>query len=422
MYKKTYDHSSSKNLMDTAFLEQYKEIVNLGLVDDRYPLEHTCVQLPNGWYAIDSILTGFQNILGKYEYDEMLLPTISTSTIFKDVPDEIKNNIDQQVLTITHTGLHQLEDPYYLSSHPELITPQVERYNARSYRDLPIRRALRYFRYTKPKISQEAPLITDQEYPALDAEGIFATEEEYNAEAAKIVADFNKFLEEKLKLSFFTARTKYALVYYVILPDSNVLEIARMNYLDRILSEKIGFTVLESNNKPAPPLIFDLNITSKILAGVVASHSVPHKVILPMHCMRTFGTSYGFDISKLNDQKVRVEVSRHPFTPERFQRLVEQGGVFALKPTDNNNQVCIVTENGESIVEIAQLESKIIEIMEERDKKIAEREKKLFNDLHDKAVHYIAKETPVAEGFSVLGTKENDPNTLVTAKTFFPQQ
>lgn len=409
-----------KNFMDTAFLQQYKEIVSLGLIDDRYPLEHTSVQLPNGWYGIDSILTGFQNILGRYEYDEMLVPTISTSSIFKNIPDEIKNNVDQQVLTITHTGLHKLDDPLYLSLRPELVTPQIEMFNARSYRDLPIRRALRYFRYMKPKATQEAPLITDIEYPALDAEGIFATEEEYKAEAAKIIADFNKFLEEKLKLSFFTARTKYALVYYIILPDSNVLEVARMNYLDRALSESIHFTVLESNNKPAPPLIFDLSITSKIFAGVVASHSIPHKVILPMHCMRTFGTSYGVDVSKLDSKKVRIEVSHRPYTPERFHSLIEQGGVFALKPTENENQVCLVTEDKETVVEASQLEAKIIEIMEEREKKIAEREKQLFKDLHDKAVQYIAKDAQVAEGFCVLGTKEDDPNTLVTAKTFFP--
>ncbi|KAK8894222.1 hypothetical protein M9Y10_022656 [Tritrichomonas musculus] len=408
--------------MDTAFLQQYKDIVSLGLIDDRYPLEHTCVQLPNGWYGIDSILTGFQNVLAKYEYDEMLLPTVSSSAVFKDIPDEIKDNIDQRILTITHTGLHKLDDPYCLSLHPELITPQVEKFNARSYRDLPIRRALRYFRYVKPMIPQEVPLITDCEYPALDAEGIFATEEDYNSEANKVLSDFNKFLEQNLKLSFFTARTKYALIYYIILPDSNVLEIARMNYLGRILSEKIGFQVLESNNKFAPPLIFDLNITSRIFAGVVASHSVPHKVILPMHCMRTFGTSYGVDITKLNNKKVRVEVSRFPFTAERFQKLVEQGGVFALKPTENSNQVCIVTENGETVVEASQLEAKIVEIMEEREKKIAEHEKQLFNDLHDKAVHYISKDAPVPEGCTVLGTKENEPDVLVAAKTLLPQQ
>ena len=133
----------------TDFIQQYKEIVSLGLVDDRYPLDHACVHLANGWYGIDSVLTGFQNILNKYEYDEMLLPTISTSGFFKSIPDELKDNIDQRVLTITHTGLHKLDEPLYLSGRPELITPQVEKFNARSYRVLPIRRALRYFRYFK---------------------------------------------------------------------------------------------------------------------------------------------------------------------------------------------------------------------------------------------------------------------------------
>lgn len=406
--------------MDDQFIQQYKNIVSHGLIDDRYPLDHTCVQLPNGWYGINSILSGFQNILSKYEYDEILLPTISTSAVFKDVPEEIKENIDQQVFTITHAGLHKLDDPLYLSYHPELIAPQVQKYSVRSYRDLPIRLVLRYFRYATPKSSEEIPLITDNEYPALDAEGIFATEEEYKSESAKVISDFNEFLEKTIMLSYFTARTKYSLVYYTILPNSRVLEIARMNFFDRVLAEKIGFQILESNNKFASPFIFDFNITSKIFAAIVIAHSVQNKVILPAHCMRTFGTSYGVDVSKLNFKIIRVESSRFPYTPERFNALIEQGGIFALKPTEKSNIICIVTKNGEITVEKEELEEKLIKIINDREKLLKDSQNQHFAQLHRMAVKYLSKDSSIPDGYTILGTKEKDDNIIVIAKPLFP--
>ncbi|OHT16465.1 hypothetical protein TRFO_02739 [Tritrichomonas foetus] len=405
--------------MEANFLEHYQEIISLGLVDNRYPLDHACVQLPNGWYGIDSILTGFQKVLDKYMYDEMLVPTVSTNAIFKQIPDEIKDNIDQSVLTITHTGLHKLDDPFYLSGRPDLVAPQIEKYNCRSYRDLPVRRALRYFRYIKTNFPKEVSLITDTEYPALDAEGIFATEEEYLEESSKVLNDFRKFLEEKLRLSVFTARTKYALVFYTIFPDLSVLEVARLNLFGRDLAEKLEFTVLESNNKPAPPCIFDLNITSKMFAAVVATHSVPHRVVLPSYCMRVFGTSYGVDVSGLKG--LRIDQSRIEFTPERFAKQLAQGAIFALKPAEGGS-VCIVTEGGETVVEAAALEAKLAEIVEKREVELAKKEKETFQERLGKAVQYIKKDAAVPEGYAVLGAKEDDPETLVVAKTFLPSQ
>ena len=409
-------NNSFQNMSD--FIDHYQKIINQGLVDNRYPLDHVCVQLPNGYFGIESILSGFQKVTDRFLYDEMLIPTVSTNIVFKQIPDEIKEGVDEKILTITHTGLHKLDDPYYLSGRPELVAPQIEKFNVRSYRDLPIRLALRYFRYMKPSFSREVSLITDIEFPALDAEGIFATEEEYKEESQKILQEFKKFVQDKLKISLFAAKKKYSVVYYTVLPNETVLEVARMNYFDRDLAQALTFKVLEANNKFAPPFIFDLNITSKLFAGVVAAHSVNDYVVLPMHCMRVFGTSFGVDNSIIQNLKnIRVDQSKFEFSQERFQKLLLEGNVFALKPADNG-QVCIITRDGESVVAAEQLEAKLMEIMQKRENEIESQEQELFKTKFNKAVQYIAKDAAVPEGYAVLGTKEDDENTLVVGKLF----
>ena len=401
--------------METDFAKTFQEVLRLGLVDDRYPLDHACVQLPNGWYGIDSIITGFSNLLTARDYEEMLLPTVSTKIIFNSIPPALKGNIDERVLRITHTGKHALEEPFYLSGRPELVVPQVEKLNCRSYRDLPVRRLMKGFRYIKSTIEPEVSLITDTEFPAVDCEAILASEEEYIAERDMLVAEFGKFVEEKLKLTMFTAETDYARIYFVVLPNGTAMEVARLRLFGKDLCEAVEFQVLEPNNKFMSPYTVDLNITAKLFAGCVASHSAPGKVVLPMHVMRTFGTVFG-DLGEF--PKIRVEKSNLPFTEERFAKLIAQGGVFALIPADG--KVEIKTEKGSEVVERAAVEDKVLEIMAARDAELVKKEKELYETKFTQAVQFIPKDAPAPEGFTIVGRKQGEPELNVAVRLFLP--
>ena len=401
--------------METDFAKTFQEVLKLGLVDDRYPLDHACVQLPNGWYGIDSIITGFSDLLTARDYEEMLLPTVSTKIIFNSIPPALKGNIDERVLRITHTGKHALEEPFYLSGRPELVVPQVEKMNCRSYRDLPVRRLMKGFRYIKSTIEPEVSLITDTEFPAVDCEAILASEEEYIAERDMLVAEFGKFVEEKLKLTMFTAETDYARIYFVVLPNGTAMEVARLRLFGKDLCEAVQFQVLEPNNKFMSPYTVDLNITAKLFAGCVASHSAPGKVVLPMHVMRTFGTVFG-ELGEFT--KIRVEKSHLPFTEERFAKLIAQGGVFALIPADG--KVEIKTEKGSEVVERAAVEDKILEIMAVRDAELVKKEKELYETKFKQAVQFIPKDAPAPEGFTIVGRKQGEPEVNVAVRLFLP--
>lgn len=401
--------------METDFAKTFQEVLKLGLVDDRYPLDHACVQLPNGWYGIDAILTGFSQLLTARDYEEMLLPTVSTKIIFNSIPPALKGNIDERVLRITHTGKHALDEPFYLSGRPELVVPQVEKLNCRSYRDLPVRRLMKGFRYIQSTIEPEISLITDTEFPAVDCEAILASEEEYIAERDMLIAEFARFAEEKLKLTMFTADTDYARIYFVVLPNGTAMEVARLRLFGKDLCEAVGFQVLEPNNKFMSPYTVDMNVTAKMFAGCVASHSVPGKVVLPMHLMRTFGTVFG-DLGEFS--KIRVERSSVPFTEERFAKLIAQGAVFALLPADG--KVEIKTEKGSEVVDRDAVEDRILEMMAARDAELFQKEKELFEGKFGQAVKYIAKGDAVPEGFTVVGRKQDEPEVNVAARLFLP--
>ncbi|KAH0787203.1 proline--tRNA ligase [Histomonas meleagridis] len=405
-------------MIDQEFIDKYQAIIRLGLVDDRYPLDHTTIQLPNGWYGINSILEGFGQVLhNKFEYDEMLVPTISTKAQFKSIPEAIKGDLDEKVLKITHTGLTKLNDPFYLSYHPELVVPQIEKLTTRSYRDLPVRRLLSYFRYCENKGSVEVSLITDREYPAIDAEGIFATEEEYNKEIEEVTKEFTQFLSCKLHLYVFTAEKDNCVKYYAVLPDLTILEVACLHKYGKELSAAIEFQVLEANNKFAPPYIFDLNITSKMFAAIVANNSEVGKVILPSYLIRSHGTSYGVDITNLKN--VRIDTTNKPFTADSFKQIISEGQLFALKPADAG-KVTLVLENGEETIDSSALENKLNEIIKKHDEELDAKAKAQFEERVQKAVISIDNGSKAPEGYVEIGIKNGEQGKTAYAKPFLP--
>lgn len=405
-------------MSDIEFVEKYQKVIRKGIADDRYPLPHTNIQLPNGWYAIDSVLSNLSALLtSKYEYDEMLVPTITTKASYKDISNELKEGVEDKVIKITHTGLNKLDDPFYLSGRPDLIVPQVVKLIARSYRDLPTRRLLRYFRYIEQKYPEELSFITDIEYQALDAEGIFATEEDYQKELVKVQADFENFLNEKLHLHTFKVKKGISTIYYVILPNLRVLEVARIYEFKQALSKSIGFTVLESNNKPNEPYIFDLNVTQKIVGAMVAINTENENVVLPSYCMRVHGTSYGIKLPEMKD--VRIEYIKKDFKPEVHKKHIESGEYFSIKP-NGEDKVTLVLESTEETVELKSLEARLTEIVKAHDEKLAQKAKETFENNMATAVQYVTKGAQIPEGFVELGEKIDEPEKIVIAKTLLP--
>jgi hypothetical protein len=399
--------------MENDFASSLQAILRLGLIDDRYPLDHACVCLPNGWYGVDSVLGGLSECLSKYEYDEMLLPTISTKVVFNSIPPALKGNIDEKVLRITHTGLHKLEDPFYLSGRPELIVPQIEKMSARSYRDLPCRRLMRGFRYILSASSKELSLVTDTEFPALDAEAILASEEEYKAEIVRILSEVELFLRDALKLSTVIVDEEYAKVFYSVLPNCELMEVARLRLFGQDLASALGFSVLGKDNKWSSPFILDLNVTSKLFVAVIAAHSNEGGVVLPRYCLRNMGSSFGVDVSKIG-QGIRIEAVRQSYSQEIFDKFVKEGRIFALEHGEEG-KVKILTETTSFVVKCEEVESVIEKILEERESELSALEKKGFTSRLNNCLRLVGKGESAPEGFSILGEKDG---LVATGKVF----
>lgn len=401
--------------------ETLQNILRNGIVDDRYPLDHACVQLPNGWYGINETLSGFQKILDKYEYDEMLVPSLSTKAVFADVPVELKGNVEKEAGTITHLGENAVEDNQVLimSARPDLVIPQIDKLNARSYRDLPCRRIQRYFRYVNSKAPFEVSLITDTELPALDAVGIFAIQEEYDAEIKVLKEDLNKFITENLKLSTFITIQQYAIIFNTILPNGQVFEVARINTFAQKLSESIKFQVLERNNKPACPFILSVHISCHAFIASVAVHSTEEKIVLPKAVLRAYGTSYNkivpTNISE--DLQAHIDKSHLEFTPERWAKQVQQSSVFAIT-AENNGVYTVHTESGDSQVNAGQLESFINNLLAKRETSLSELEKAKFAEQIKTAIQWIPKAE--SAGKSVFGADPENPELVAVGTPFIP--
>jgi hypothetical protein len=380
-------------------------------------MDHSCVHLGNGWYGINSIIAGFYSILNSFEYDELQLPTISTKEIFGNIAGALREDFDARILTITHAGVHELEEPYYLSSRPDLVIPQIVKITARSYRDLPVRRVTRGFRYSKPSGPVSVSLVTDSEMTALDAEGIFASPEEYDRELAVIGGQLEEFLKEKLKLSTFAVTSGISHIYFSLLPDGSALEVARIRLFGQALAKAIDFQVLQPTNRPEPPFILNLTINSTLFAAVVAAHSQPGRVILPAHTLRAFGTSYGVDVSRFTE--ARFDTAQFPFTSEKFAKLQREGGLFALLPAADGN-VELRSADGSEVLEAEAVEAKVLAIIAAREDALKAAEKAAFEARLAESVAFIPEGGAIPDGLVVLGAKVGAAGVTVAAKPFLP--
>jgi hypothetical protein len=299
---------------------------------------------------------------------------------------------------------------------PELVIPQIEKFRIRSYRDLPSRRIMTGFRYTAPVSPISVSLVTDLEYPALDAIGTFANESDYLSEIAELTQFLTDFLAQKLKLSVFTVQSGESLIYCSLLPNGQALEVCRIRKFGQTLARAVDYGVLQPTNVFEPPFIFSVNITSKLFVAVVAAHSSSEKVVLPTHSLRAFGTSFGVDLSALNG--LRIDATKLAFTPERFANFNRQGQLFALVPEAEN--VKIVTAVGEEVVSPADVRGRIEAILEAHDRALAEREAAEFQGRIGGSVRFVAEGQALPPEFVVAGTKPEEPGVKVAVRPFVP--
>ena len=391
----------------SSYAEEYKNLVAKGIVDEAYPVDGLCVELPNGWFGIHAIIDKYARLLKEYGYEEEMIPSVSTGGIYNDVPENLQGNVKETVLKITHTGLKKLEEPYFMCARPDLVLPAIDMINARSYRNLPIRRISDGFRYlTYDDCKDKYALITDIEQPAKDIIGIVFNLEEYEAEVKRNLEILHKILEEDCKLNTFSTRRHHSISVFAIFPNGQVCEVCTVRLYYQALSEALKLTVLGPDNKQTPPYIFDIHVGSPAFAATIVAHSTKDKVVLPKELNRCHGVAYQMEV---HYDKVRVDNVNKPFTQERFALALEQGALFALVKDEKG--VKIITPAGEEVVAEDAVEAKLAEIVDKREVEIKEEGDKKYNELYNANIQVVDKEE-APEGKVVLGLVMKDQTCI----------
>lgn len=384
------------------FSQEYREIFSNGLADESYPAEGFCVQLPNGWYGLHSIIDQVADELKREGYDDLMIPSVSTDAIYKKVPEKFKLGVDDSVFKITHTGLDELTQPYYMEARPDLALPSVESVHARSYKNLPIRRYIGGFRYFESSSKDHYSYITDREISCADFVGIFATEEQYKEEIRKNLEIIHKVLEDKCKIKTFTVKRDHNVSVCSPLPNGKILEIVLIRLFGQELAEGVEFAVTGMNNAPMHPFIFDINITSRPFASVVLAH-YNQRIVLPSHNLRSHGVAFNI---KLEIPGIRIDNIRKDFTAELNKRYVSQGSIFSIYKKSENVVKVVSARGDEKELSMTELESYLKELINRNDSEIQNR----YNSMFDKFISHVSiieGENPSGEGVYLGQLVEN---------------
>jgi hypothetical protein len=115
---------------------------------------------------------------------------------------------------------------------------------------------------------------------------------------------------------------------------------------------------------------------------------------------------------------LRLDVSKLPFTRERFANLSRQGQLFALVADGENAKV--VTTVGEEVIDRGEVRGKIEAILQAHDDVIEAKEVKKFQRRLENAVRYVRDGEAVPTDFVVVGTKPGQPEVRVAVRPFLP--
>lgn len=132
--------------------------------------------------------------------------------------------------------------------------------------------------------------------------------------------------------------------------------------------------------------------------------------------MRAHGIAYNCPI---NLKSIRVDLVNKEFTKERFALQNQQGLVFVL--VNNDNGIKVLTEDNEFVVGENDLEAKLTEILDAREKKIEEASNASFAKLFSENVSFVnSEDAKLVDGKVVLGLmmKERDLITVPEEKKY----
>jgi prolyl-tRNA synthetase len=269
------------------FSQWYQDIITVADLADYSCVKGSMIIKPYGYAIWEMIQQELNRMIKEKEVENMYFPLLIPMNLLYKEADHIEG-FAPEVAIVTHAGGEKLEEPYAIRPTSETIIYETFKNWIHTYRDLPLKinqwanvmrweKRTKLFLRTTEFLWQEGHTV----HAAADEADNFAKEmlEVYRVLAEDILA-IPVFCGEKSKSERFAGAEKTYTIE-AMMQDGKALQSGTSHNLGDHFSKAFEITFTDSNNQQVHPYQTSWGVSTRIIGGLIMTHSDDNGLVLP---------------------------------------------------------------------------------------------------------------------------------------------
>jgi prolyl-tRNA synthetase len=383
--------------MDEDFAQWYTDVVTKADLIDYSSVRGSMIIRPYGYALWDNIKNELDTRIKETGHENVYMPLFIPESLLQKEKDHIEG-FAPEVAWVTHGGSEELTERWCVRPTSEVLFCEHYKNIIHSYRDLPKlynqwANVVRWEKTTRP-------FLRTLEFLWQEGHTCHATDEEAHEETKKMLEVYAELCETVLAIPVIkgqkTEKEKFAgakFTYTIesLMHDGKALQSGTSHHLGDGFAKAFGiqFTDKEGNLQHVQQTSW--GFTTRIIGAMIMVHGdnrglvIPPKVaptqviVVPVAQHKEGVLDFAYELKQNLSKIVRIDIDASDKKPGWKYNEYEMKGVplrLEVGPKDiENNQVVLVRrDSGEKvIVSIPELETKVLDILEEIQQNLLEK-------------------------------------------------
>jgi prolyl-tRNA synthetase len=269
------------------FSQWYQDIIAVADLADYSCVKGSMIIKPYGYAIWEMIQQELNRMIKEKGVDNMYFPLLIPMNLLYKEADHIQG-FAPEVAIVTHAGGEKLEEPYAIRPTSETIIYETFKNWIHTYRDLPLKinqwaNVIRWEKRTKL-------FLRTTEFLWQEGHTVHATPDEADNFAKEMLEVYRVLAEDILAMPVFTgekskserfAGAEKTYTIEAMMQDGKALQSGTSHNLGDHFSKAFEITYTDSSNKPVNPFQTSWGVSTRIIGGLIMTHSDDNGLVLP---------------------------------------------------------------------------------------------------------------------------------------------
>jgi len=273
--------------IEKDFPQWYTDVVIKTKLVDYGPVKGTMVIRPYGYAIWENIQTELNKRFKEKGYENAYFPLLIPMSFFTKEAEHVEG-FAPEVAVVTHAGGEELAEPLAIRPTSETIIGNMYSKWLQSYRELPIlinqwANVMRWEKTTRP-------FLRTSEFLWQEGHSAHATEEEAEAETAKMLSVYKEFAENCLAIPVIcgrkTEKEKFAgaVATYgmeAMMKDGKSLQAGTTHFLGQNFAKAFDIKFLDKDGAQKYAYTTSFGVSTRLIGALIMAHGDQRGLILP---------------------------------------------------------------------------------------------------------------------------------------------